>query len=441
MSHRRTALALLALTGPLAATLVVSTATAALASASWDGVTPADGAKLSSSSFTVRANVDSGSSSVTLTLTSKANGTSKPCTLASNGGLGSGAQTLKIDIPSSGACSTTKNTQWTATLSGGATGTRTFSTNVAPAAPTGFSASGSGSRDVAFSWTKGSEPDLTGYALYESGTLVDGSIPVCSSSTCTYSLYYSTDKPGDHSYQLAARRASGGCSSCGSYVESGSRASATATLTDPPKPSPSPSPSTDPTPSSDPGTGGTTGDGSTGGTTDGSTGGSTSGSSTGGSTGGTSGSSTGGSTSGGSTSGGSTSGGKTSTSGGTAVNAGPKPTLPTLDPIVAQRRAFALRFNAFSPSLGIPKLPPLPSLTLPTTSREAPLPLGTYNPQLPYPPVTETEKISDGTLARPVAAVRDGLDSDRLARSIAGALILLLIGAHLRRFLATQVDD
>ena len=440
MSHRRTALALLALTGPMAATLVAATATSALASASWDSSTPADGSKLTSGTFSVKANVTSGSSSVTLTLTSAANGSSKPCTVASSGGVTSAAQTIKIDIPSSGACSTARNTQWTATLSGGATGTRTFYTNAAPAAPTGFSAQGSGSRDVSFSWTKGSEADLS-YALYEDGAVVDGSIPACSSSTCTYALYYSSDKPGQHNYELAAQRTSGGCSSCGSLVQSASRASTSATLAEPPKPTPSPTPSATPSATPDPSTGGSTGgstSGSTGGSTSGSTGGSTGGTSTsGGSTGGSTGSTSG--STGGSTSGSST--GSSSGSTGTAVNAGPKPTLPTLDPIVAQRRAFALRFNAFSPSLGIPKLPPLPSLSLPRTAGEAPLPLGTYNPQLPYQPTTVTEKVNDGPLAQPVAAVRDVLDSERLARSIAGALILLLIGAHLRRFLATQIED
>lgn len=123
------------------------------------------------------------------------------------------------------------------------------------------------------------------------------------------------------------------------------------------------------------------------------------------------------------------------------MNPGPKPTLPTLaDPIVAARHAFALQFNAFSPSLGIPKLPPLPSLSAPAFGGEAPLPTGTYNPTLPYQPQSTTEKTTT-VFSQRIAAVRDVLDSAQLAKSIATAFILLMAGAHLRRFLGTHVDE
>jgi hypothetical protein len=434
VSVRRTAarsLGVLALAGPLAASLLLVSAPAALASGSYTSPTPADGAVLSGNSFTVQVSVAAGSANVTLSVTGRSASGAAFCnaSASSNGGALSGAQTLKLSFPaSSGACASTRNGTWTAALTGGATGTRSFTTNAAPDTPTGFSARGSGSRDVSFTWTKGAEPDLAGYALYDgSGGVINSDIALsaCSGSNCSYGLYYPADNPGAHSYQLASKRASG-CSSCGSALESSGRATASATLDDPPPPPP-PSPS--PSPSTSPDSGGTTGSGTSGGTP---AGGSSAGDPpAGGSTGGTP---AGGSSTGGTPAGGSSTGG--------AVKPGPKPTLPTLaDPVAASRLAFALRFNAFSPSLGIPKLPPLPSLTLPSIGGEGTLPQGTYKVELPYHPQTVTEKTNGGSFAsRPIAAIRE-LDSAQLAKSLAVALILLLIGAHLRRFLGSHVEE
>lgn len=342
---------------------------------------------------------------------------------------GTSQKTITATIPSNAA-----NGTYTATLSGGNTGSKTFSLGFAPATPSSFSANGSGARDVTFTWTKGSEPDLTGYTLADSnGTIIDSDITTssancASSSRCSYGLYYPSDNPGNHGYQLVAKR-SGATS--GSSVTS-SPATANATLVLPPKPSPTPSPTPDATESPAPGT--TTG-GTTGGTTSG--GSSTGGSTTGGST--TGGSSTGGSTTGGSTTGGSTTG--TGTTGGT-IPTGAKPTLPpsASNPVVASRRAFALNFNAFSPSLGIPKLPPLPATDLPSLSGEQPLPLGTFKPSLPYSPETETTK-TRSLLSSPTAFVQTITDSAQLAKSIAGALILLLVGAHLRRYIGAHIEE
>ncbi|MCW2500661.1 MAG: hypothetical protein JWN87_2337, partial [Frankiales bacterium] len=142
--------------------------------------------------------------------------------------------------------------------------------------------------------------------------------------------------------------------------------------------------------------------------------------------GGTTGGGTGGAATGGST-------------GGSNVKPGAKPTMPSLtDPVVAQRRAFALSFNSFSPSLGIPKLPPLPN-TLPSLSAAQPLPNGTYLPQLPYKPQTET-KTRNILSSTPLGRVTS-LDEAGLAKSIAFALILVAAAAHLRRFLSSHVED
>ncbi|MCW2599066.1 MAG: hypothetical protein JWM02_895 [Frankiales bacterium] len=304
-------------------------------------------------------------------------------------------QTVTVTVPAGLA-----NGTWTATLSGGNSGTRTFTTNFAPAAPTDVTAQGTGARDVAFAWTKGSEPDLTGYTLTDgSGTVIDAGITPasanCSSSTsCSYALYYPADNPGTHDYQLIAKRSSGGCATCGGSTVSSSGTPASATLT---APTPTPGPTAGP--SSSPGAGGAKGS----------------------STGGTSGGS----------------------SGGTAGKPGAKATLPpsVSNPVVSSRN-FALSFHAFSPSLGIPKLPPLPATTLPGASAEQPLPMGTYKPSLPYSPQTETTK-STSILSQPLASFRQvvGVDSAQLAKSIAAAMILLLVGAHLRRYLGTHADE
>lgn len=432
-------LGVLAVTGPLAAALLVAAAPVALAAGTISS--PAANAVISSgSSFTATATVTSGSADTTMTLDGPGNysqAKSAPRNLTND-------QTLSIAV-STGSGASVRNGSWTITLSGGATGTRTFTTNFTPATPGGFAASGSGARDVSFSWTKGSEPDLSGYSLTEdTGTVVDGNIDLshCSGSSCSYALYYPSDNPGTHTYQLVAKRPGGGCSGCASTLTSG-KTSANATLTaPPPKPSPTPSPTASPTPSAtaDPGTGTTGGGGSTA-STSGDPSGTTSGtSSTGGtSAGGTSGTSTGGTSS---TGGSSTTGSSGSTTGTTGTQAGPIPTLGASlsQQVLAARERFANQFNNFSSSLNIPKLPPLPALDLPTISGEGPLPAGTFQPVLPYTPPTETVA-EPGGFAHPVAAVRNIIDSDRLAKSLAGALILLLMGAHLRRFIGAHIED
>lgn len=410
----------LALVTPASLVLVGVTATPASAATSFGGPTPSNGAVLSANSFTVEANVTAGSDSATLKVVGTDASGATLCTASksSQGGPFSNAQRLTLSFPSSATCSTTRNARWTATLTGAST--RTFSTNAAPATPSSFTAQGSGAREVSFTWAKGGEPDLLGYALYdEAGTLIDTvDLGACSGGTCAYGLYYPSDNPGTYSYGLAARRASAGCDTCGSAVES-SRASASATLVEPPKPTPTPTP----TPTSEGGSTGGSAGGSTGGTTGGTTGGST-----GGTTGGTSGGAPGGTTGG--------TGG--SSSGGTSVTPATKPPLPRLDTAAIQRRAFALNFNAFAPSLRIPKLPPLPAAFPPALGPQLPppLPLGTYKPQLPYQAKTETVK--ETTVLAKVADRVPFLEPQRIAPFLAMSLILLLIAAHLRRFLGSK---
>jgi hypothetical protein len=333
------------------------------------------------------------------------------------------AQSISVTIPAGAA-----NGTWTAQLAGGNTGSRSFTTSFQPATPAGFSAQGSGQHDVLLTWQRGSEPDLLGYALFEDGSgagqqiSFDGAGCTSAGSQCSLSKTYSTDG-SSHSYDLVAKRSG---ASSGSIVRS-DPASASVVLAPKPKPTPSPTPAPAPggtpapngSPSPGAGSGGTTGGTTTGGTGSGGTGGS--GTGTTGGPGGTTGG---------------------SAPGGTATGPDGKPAaaIPTLKPNpLAQRRTFALTFNAFSPSLGIPKLPPLPATTLPSFGGEQPLPLGTFKPSLPYSPQTETTKTTS-ILSSPTAFV-SSIDSAQLAKSLAVALLLLLVGAHLRRFLGAHVED
>jgi hypothetical protein len=313
----------------------------------------------------------------------------------------SGTTTVSVDAPTGG-----QNGQWTATLGGATSGSRTYYTNFPPAAPVTNAPLSDGRRTVTLSWQRGSDPAVTGFFLYDAkadakisdpGTS-DGSVPLSachSDGTCTYALTYDNTTPGTYGYAYQVTALGTSCGTpCGPYVESARSQQMTATLVTP-APSPSASPSSG-------GTGGTAGGATSGGTAGGTAGGSTTGTS------------------------------------GTASHPGSGSGLPTLaDPVTAQRRAFALSFNSFSPSLGIPKLPPLPD-TPPTVDRQ-PLPQGTYLPQLPYKPTTVTDKTTN-ILADPLSTVTS-LDRAGLARSLAVALILVAAAAHLRRYLSLHTED
>lgn len=306
---------------------------------------------------------------------------------------------VSVDVTTGGL-----NGEWTATLGGALSGSRTYYTNFPPAAPTTNAPVTDGRRTVTLSWQRGSDSGVTGFFLYDAKTgaklsdpsTSDGSIPLsacAADGTCSYALSYDNPTPGTYSYayQLTALGQSCG-SPCGAYVESAKSDQMSASLV-----TPATSPSASPSP------GGTSG--GSGGTASGGTGGST----------------TGGSGS------------------GTASHPAAGSGLPSLaDPVTAQRRAFALSFNSFSPSLGIPKLPPLPQ-TLPSMTTSLPLPQGTYLPTLPYKPRSVTTKTTN-LLANPLSTVTS-LDRAGLARSLAVALILVAAAAHLRRFLSLHTED
>ena len=363
----------------------------------------------------------------TLTVTDPGGATAGSTTKTAARGSSSTSLSMSVTVSSSN-----RNGTYRVTLtSGGTTSTSSFYANIAPATPSGFDATTTDGdpHDVLLSWSKGTEPDLQSYTVYDGdGNVLQGGISAksaCSGSSCTYSLYYDNPTPGrySYSYALTASR-TGGCSSSSCpALESGRTGTRSASLTTPqPPPSPTPAP------------GGTTGgSGSTGtsGGTSSSTGGSTSGGSAGGGT------STGGSTSTGGAGGSST--GTTSGAGGSTGSTTPTSPipLPTLDPGV-QKRAFALNFSNFSASLGIPKLPPLPKTDV-ALPGEGAIPQGTYNPQLPYQPATETVK-SKSLAGDPVGYVT-AVDWTKVATPLAWALILVLAAAHLRRWIGQHAEE
>jgi len=331
-------------------------------------------------------------------------------------GLGSGRVTSKTNTCTSITCpssqnytlsdsrvpisSANENGRFTITLSGdGISATRSFTTDFAPGTPSSVAAKGTGASRVDVTWSyDGTETDLAGFVVSDDK---GNSYPVNDPAARSYTALYDNPEPGtyDYAFTVKALRKNG----AGDGTVAGSSSSpASAQLVTPQPPSPTPSPS-----SPAPGGGGSTPPPGGGGSTPGTGGGSTGGGSTGG----------------GSTGGGSTGG----TSGGSKTDK-PVIAVPTLNPIVQQRRSYALSFNRFSPSLGIPKLPPLPATTFKTTE-------GTFAPTLPYEEQSQEQEQPGNLLADPIRTVTS-LDSEQLAENIAIALVLLVAGAHIRLFLA-----
>jgi hypothetical protein len=306
------------------------------------------------------------------------------------------------------------NGKWTLSLTGQST--RTVYTDFTPTAtPSNVTATGTGASQMDVHWDyTGVEPDLTGFELSDG----QGNTFTASKSDRSFTTYYNNPTPGTYAYHFtvtALRKSGNG----GADLRSAASSPADAQLVTPQPPPPPPSPTPSPT-------GGTTGGTTTGGTTGSTTGGSTTGGST------TGGSTTGGSSTGGATGG--TTGHKPSSTTGTAA----KPiVVPTLPPLVASRRSFALNFNKFSPSLGIPKLPPLPATTFPATAGESGLG-DVYQPTLPYK--TEGKKTTN-VLSSPIASIRTALDTEALVRGLAGCLILLAVAAHVRFFLSQPHEE
>lgn len=320
------------------------------------------------------------------------------------------------------------NGRYTASLSGAVTSSRTVVLQVPPAAPAGVVATATGQRRVKVSWDANREPDLTGYDLFTA----EGDIVVSNLSPSTLSHEFdlpSSGYGGEHRFLVRAHRLA--CANCsgpeaGAQLASPMSQPASVTLTEP-----GTDPGTDPSGGGDPGTdpGTDPGDGSTDGGYNGDTTGN------GGSKG--NGNGNGGNGSGGGTAPGTDENGyNTGTSTGGDFSSGQSQEEAVQ---AAQKKlAFGLTFKSFAPKLGAPKLPPLPKFAAPTEQ----IPWGTYDPTLNYgdQTVVDTEKVASGggithTLVDSIGTVFEG---ERLFRSIAVALLLLLAAAHLRVWLRSN---
>lgn len=114
----------------------------------------------------------------------------------------------------------------------------------------------------------------------------------------------------------------------------------------------------------------------------------------------------------------------------------------------ATAQSFGQGFGSFSPSLGLPKMPPLPETTAPAVA--GPQVADTFEPTLGYDDSREAETGTDDEDDVAAPRGREGtltstggvLDDEQLMRSLAGALVLLMSGAHLRTWLGrTGPDD
>jgi hypothetical protein len=436
--------AALAVTLPMTAGLLAVSAPSAGAAVT----SPGNGTVFTShASFVIRADYGRSSTENRLTLASPGGPGVTVATAPS--GLGDGTLSYGFDTgcwtyPSS-SCSGRRiapNGTWTVTQTGGGSGTSTFVTRIRPHAPTSVAATALNSREIRLSWRVGDEPDLIRYTVHEGDAVVtEAARSSCESGTCSAVVGYATDGSGEHTYTVRAHRKV----EPGSTVTLESAASAPVSVTLQAPPPPPSEPAADPSPQT--GSGGDTGSGGQ------TSGGETSGGGQTGSESGT-GSQTGSGGSAAPAPGSSTRpsageqpapGSSGSGSSGTpAIGSGTAPSGASADQqAVAQREAFALTYSAFGPKLGIPKLPPLPAAQPPAIAPE--IADGTYDTSLPGfdqdRVIREEVEVAQGPTDRVSNVVGSALDSERLLRSTAAAMILLLAGAHLRRWLgATHAD-
>ena len=269
------------------------------------------------------------------------------------------------------------NGVWTVVVTGtaGAGGaSQTFTLKVPPRVPAAFTARASGARQIAFTWTRGTEPDLTSYTLYDGAGKVVRALPAadaCTGSSCSYVLTYPADAPGRHDFALTSHRRT---APTGTGTVESSKAVAGATLA---------ARATGPRLTGAPG---------------------------------------------------SPAAAKAPVPGAQGKPAAPAVQLPAGDS--GSGRALGQALAGFAPNLAVAGLPPLP-LTAGPTLAEPPLPFGTFTPALPYKPrLAQPPVRPPGALQKASNAVHTAFDTGQLVRSLAGALVLLLAGAHLRRLVS-----
>ena len=279
-------------------------------------------------------------------------------------------------------------------------GSSSFVLAAPPLAPV-ITQAGSEDGSVTLAWTTGAEPDLLGQTVSaDGGPAVD---VACTGARCTAT--FDDVAPGTYSYVVRSVR---NCPTCdGGRLTTASSARSATVQAPPGEPTPFPGSGGD-------GTGGGTGTGGSGGGGTG-TGGGTGGGGTGTGTGGTGG--TGGTAGPGpapGTTGGTGSAGGTAASGGTGSS-----------PARGSGAASLSGFRGFGSKVAVPGLPAPEVAGAP----EAP---DVFSGTLDYgTQLREDEPADEGT--RALGVVGDVLDSEQLVRTLAGALVLLLAAAHLRR--------
>ncbi|HVM27651.1 MAG TPA: hypothetical protein VM433_08265 [Mycobacteriales bacterium] len=112
---------------------------------------------------------------------------------------------------------------------------------------------------------------------------------------------------------------------------------------------------------------------------------------------------------------------------------------------VADQRTLGQGFATFAPKLGQPKLPPLPEFGAPQVA--GPTLPDTFDPNLDY----GDRELGPEVAQPPTASGRDGstltstssglLGDEQIMRGIAGAMVLVLSGAHLRTWLARAREE
>lgn len=406
-----------ALALPAAMLLPVGTATAAVSSPGRGTVFTSD------TTIAIRAEHGPSGDENRLTLTSPG-GPAVVVAQSPGNRLAGGTLSYSLDtgcwtFPACAGSRPAPNGEWVVEQSGGATDRLAFVVRIPPRPPQDVTASALSTREVQVSWTRGAEPDLTGFAVFEGDRAVvnDLDMGACTETGCSAVVRYPSDRPGEHRYVVRSFRST----SPGSSEQLASAPSGVASATVPaPDSSPSPDPTSTPAPGA-PGPGGpgpdAPGPGS-GPDASPDAGGGSPASSPGASPG---------------------PDGEVAAPPSADGSTSASPGAPTDTPAAQQRRAFAQSFNSFAPKLGIPKLPPLPIGPAPAVA--GPLADGTFDPTLGFQDQVTQELVETGRAAGPLGAVADALDSERLARSTAGALLLLLTAAHLRRWVTSGPAD
>lgn len=287
-------------------------------------------------------------------------------------------------------CSTDRpapNGDWTVQQVSGGTPTRTssFRLRIPARSATDVVADGSVPQKVSVSWRHGREPDLTGFAVFDGEKRVKTlERDDCTGGKCATVLDYQADEVGLHTYTVRTFRSTGVADE--PSLESRSQAVSATVLPGVGVPGPdgdvvpgteaSPVPSGTPVPSGSPASDAPDGSPS-------------------------------------------------------PAAAGPGGADATANAAAARRQAFSTGFSTFGPKLGVPKLPPLPQ-----APAVAQIPDGTFEPTLGF----EEQEVSEpgppgGVAARVTSTAGTALVSEELVRGTAGALVLFLTGAHLRRWL------